>query len=59
MSLRNELKDLALEGLALLIMAAVCLALFIYTDLGKWPVILIGTAIAIGVVYLIRRRRKE
>ena len=58
MSMRNELKDLALEGLAYLVTAVVVTLLLIYTNLSKWPVIIIGVGLGIGVVYLIRRRRK-
>ena len=58
MSLKDELKDLALEGLALLIMGTIILVLLIYTDLGTWPAIIIGTGVGIGVVMLIRRARR-
>ena len=57
MSLKNELKDLVLEVLAFVITGLVAIALLIYTDLGVWPVVLIGTAVGIGVVMLIRRQR--
>jgi hypothetical protein len=59
MPLRNELKDLALEGLAYLVTAVVVVLLLIYTDLGKWPVIILGVGVGIGVVMLIRNRRKQ
>ena len=58
MRLKNELKDLVLEVLAFVITGVVAIALLIYTDLRVWPVVLIGTAVGIGVVMLIRSRRK-
>ena len=59
MSVKNELKDLVLEALAFLVTGTVMILLMIYTDLSKWSVILMGTGIGIGVVMLIRSKRKE
>ena len=58
MSVKNELKDLVLEALAFLVTGMVMIILMIYTDLSKWPVILMGTGVGIGVVMLIRSKRK-
>ncbi|MDX1733452.1 MAG: Loki-CTERM sorting domain-containing protein [Halioglobus sp.] len=59
MSVKSELKDVALEALAFVVTGAVMLWLAIYTELGKWPVILLGAAVGIAVVMLIRRRRRS
>ena len=59
MTVKNELKDVVLEVLALLIAGCVVILLMIYTDLGKWPAILIGVGFGVGVVMLIRSRRKN
>jgi len=59
MSVKDELKDLVYEGLACLIMVVVMIALVIYTDLSKWPVIIIGTGLGIGVAMWIRGKRKK
>ena len=59
MSTKEELKDLAYEGLAYVITAIVVIALMIYTDLSKWPVIIIGTGMGIGVAMWIRSKRKN
>ena len=58
MTVKNETKDLVLEALAFLVTGMVIILLMIYTDLGKWPVILMGTGVGIGGVMLIRRKRK-
>jgi len=55
MTVKNELKDIVLEVLALLIAGCMVILLMIYTDLGKWPVILIGAGFGIGVVMLMRK----
>ena len=59
MKVKNELKDLVLEALALLITGGMVILLTIYTDLGKWPVILIGVGVGIGAIMLIRSKRKS
>ena len=59
MSVKEELKDLVYEGLAYVITAIVVVALMIYTDLSKWPVIIIGTGLGIGVAMWIRSKRKS
>ncbi len=59
MSVKEELKDLVYEGLAYVITAIVVIALMIYTDLSKWPVIIVGTGMGIGVAMWIRSKRKN
>ncbi len=59
MSVKEELKDLVYEGLAYVITAIVVVALMIYTDLSKWPVIIVGTGMGIGVAMWIRSKRKN
>jgi len=59
MSIRDELKDLAYEGLAYLIMGIVMITLMVYTDLPKWPVVLIGTGVGIAGAMWLRSKRKK
>lgn len=57
MSLKDEFKDLGFEVLAFIITGIVAVLLMIFTDLSRWPLIIIAMGVGVGTVFLIRRKR--